>query len=111
MQQASNFAQCCLCLWIVHSRLHLRFSLNLSNSSVATLLSLIWKLAIHFFLLCLLPKKSIISSSNDYTMINIWSSLTWPTFENFIVSLGLQAKFLPESYLMDFIPIDCCFST
>ena len=40
-----------------------------------------------------------------------WFSLTWPTFENFIVSLGLQANFLPESYLMGFIAIDCCLST
>jgi hypothetical protein len=38
-------------------------------------------------------------------------SLNWPAFDNFIVSLGLQANFLPESYLMDFIAIDCCFST
>ena len=38
-------------------------------------------------------------------------SLIWPTFENFIVSLGQHANFLPESYLIDFIAIDCCFST
>ena len=38
-------------------------------------------------------------------------SLTWPTFENFIVTLGLQDSFLPESCLVDFIAIYCCFST
>ena len=43
--------------------------------------------------------------------IKIWFSLIWPTFENCIVSLGQHANFLPESYLIDFIAIDCCFST
>ena len=38
-------------------------------------------------------------------------SLIWPTFENVIVSHGQHANFLPESYLIDFIAIDCCFST
>jgi hypothetical protein len=34
-------------------------------------------------------------------------SLIWPTFENFIVSHGQHANFLPESCLIDFIAIDC----
>ena len=43
--------------------------------------------------------------------ILIWFSLIWPTFENFIVSLGQHANFLPESYMINFIAIDCYFST
>jgi hypothetical protein len=34
-------------------------------------------------------------------------SLIWPTFENFIVSHGQHANFLPESYLIDSIAIVC----
>ena len=58
-----------------------------------------------------LKRLDISSKIKEFQWKCIRFSLIWSTFENFIVSHGQHANFLPESYLIDFIAIDCCFST
>jgi hypothetical protein len=47
-------------------------------------------------MLCVLTDPGIVIRKRNDGSDTMLFSLTWPTFENIIVSLGLQANFLPD---------------